>query len=89
MDAVRKPIDHPEGDTMMAPRDPWVHLAEAAKIRGKHRMTVLLEALDGKVRNQKVAGRRVFHRDDLEKLRRERDGHSPTDADAGDSHGNE
>lgn len=88
MDAVRKHMEHNEAETMMAPRDPWVNLADAAKIRGKHRMTVLLEALDGKIRNQKVAGRRVFHRDDLERLRRELDGESPTDQDAG-SHGND
>lgn len=49
--------------------DPWVSLNTAAEIRGKARNTLLLEALDGKIRNQKVAGRRFFHRDDLEALR--------------------
>lgn len=49
--------------------DPWVSLNTAAEIRGKARNTVLLEALDGKIRHQKVAGRRFFHRDDLETLR--------------------
>jgi hypothetical protein len=48
--------------------DPWVSLNTAAELRGKARNTVLLEALDGKIRHQKVAGRRFFHRSDLEIL---------------------
>jgi hypothetical protein len=55
------------------PHDPWVSLAAAAEVRGKARISVLLEALDGKIRNQKVAGRRFFHRDDLEALRKSQD----------------
>lgn len=59
--------------------DPWVSINAAAEILGKARNSVLMEALDGKVRHQKVAGRRFFHRDDLEKLRA-----NPTAPDADD-----
>lgn len=66
MDVARKAADQADGQ---GGDDPWVGLNAAADLRGKSRNTVLLEALDGKIRNQKVAGRRFFHRDDIEKLR--------------------
>ena len=46
-------------------KDPWVNLNVASGLRGMSRNTVLLEALDGKIRHLKVAGRRVFHRGDI------------------------
>lgn len=72
MSAARKQVMQvtPEADLDMA-IDPWVTLNTAAQIIGKSRFAVLVCALDGKVRFRKVAGRRVFHRDDLETVRRD------------------
>jgi hypothetical protein len=64
-----KPHEHEEAD--MATKDPWVSLGTAERIRGASRIKILLEALDGRIRHQRVAGRRFFHRDDLEALRTE------------------
>lgn len=70
MGVARKEDQAASAQGPQGPRDddPWVTLNEAERIRGKARNSVLLEALDGKIRHQKVAGRRVFHRADLELL---------------------
>jgi hypothetical protein len=51
--------------------DPWLTLNAASDVGGKARNTILLAALDGRVRHVRVAGRRVFHREDVERLRDE------------------
>lgn len=68
MDLALKQQDQQELETM-ASKDPWVSLNSAEQIRGASRIKILLEALDGKIRHQRVAGRRFFHREDLEALR--------------------
>lgn len=67
-EALKTQQVQPEAEDMAA-KDPWVSLNAAEQIRGATRVKILLEALDGKIRHQRVAGRRFFHRDDLEALR--------------------
>ena len=62
--------DHKTGEASalaVAPHsdDPWVTLSGAIELSGRAKPTVLLAALNGKVRHQKVAGRRVYHREDV------------------------
>jgi hypothetical protein len=66
--ALKQQIDQPEAD-MATTKDPWVSLNTAEQVRGASRVKILLEALDGKIRHQRVAGRRFFHRDDLTALK--------------------
>lgn len=58
-------------------RDPWVTLNQAPTVCGRGQRAVLIAALKGVVRYEIIAGRPVFHRDDLETL-----GAEPDDGDA-------
>lgn len=58
-----------EAGVTATPHDPWVTLNQAPQIAGRGQRVVLIRALRGDVRFQFVAGRPVFHRDDLEALR--------------------
>ena len=80
--ALKTQQDQPEPDDMAA-KDPWVSLNTAEQIRGASRVKILLEALDSKIRHQRVAGRRFFHRDDLVALRKS-DANKPAADDAAD-----
>lgn len=84
--ALKTQQDQPEPDDMAA-KDPWVSLNTAEQIRGASRVKILLEALDSKIRHQRVAGRRFFHRDDLIALRKADVNKADADdsADTGDS----
>lgn len=62
--------DHKTGEDSalaIAPQsdDPWVSLNGAIELSGRVKTTILRAALDGKIRHQRFAGRRLYHRDDV------------------------
>lgn len=51
-----------------AGRDEWLSAYEAAKVAGMSRLALYERALSGEVESAKVAGRRVFKREQVERL---------------------
>ena len=50
--------------------DPWMSLYEASKVLNESRLSVLTRTVDGEIQAQKVAGRTVVSRSDVERLAR-------------------
>ena len=62
MTLARKKLNREAGE------DRWLSAYEAARVAGMSRLALYERALSGEVESAKVAGRRVFNRNDVERL---------------------